>query len=149
MALRIAYIAGIFDGEGTMGIYTYKTHSPSPVLAVAGNYLPMLAALQEHFGFGSVFSYDGTRAHSDGAIRAPISSRWQVRTWEGAVAFLTEVRPYLMEKAEQADVFLAAAAARPGRGRAHTEASAQQMEGFAMTLRRLKKPHRYPAANPA
>lgn len=142
MAIHIAYIAGIFDGEGTVGIYSTQGTAPSPVLAVAGGHLPMLEAIHDHFGFGSVFLYDQTQ-YNDGVHRAPQTGRWQVRTWEGAVTVLTELRPYLMEKAEQADVFLAAAAARPGRGRRHTDESRRQMEESAMTLRRLKKPHRY------
>ena len=143
MDIHIAYIAGIFDGEGTVGIYTTQGTAPSPVLAVAGGHLPMLSAIRDHFGFGSVFLYGQTQ-YDDGVHRAPQTGRWQVRTWEGAVAVLSELRPYLMEKAEQADVFLVAAAARPGRGRRHTVESRQQMEESAMALRRLKKPHRFP-----
>lgn len=136
MALETAYIAGIFDGEGTVGIYSYKGRVPSPVLAIAGHYKPLLEALQDHYGFGSVFAY-GTRSKRK---QDWVNYRWQLRSWDEIVKVLEDLLPYLMEKKEQALLMLKARPLAPGRTSTGICPDARhRMVEIEMELKRLKR----------
>jgi len=93
-----AYFAGWFDGEGSIGIYF--GNGPVRMISGVGSYLQTLEDLMEWFS-GRI------------AVRDPkyITNR-QTYTWViGAKSdierFLVTIRPYLREKAEQADIMLA------------------------------------------
>lgn len=110
--MNIQYIAGHFDGEGTIGLYItpgsrdprYRSGRREPcwvrVVSVVGCYAPTIEGYGERFG---------------GAVRkrlreGPRRCRWE---WTiGAVAdideFLSTVLPHLREKYEQAELMLRA-----------------------------------------
>jgi len=90
--LQLAYIAGFFDGEGSVGIYKGK-HGNIFKVAVGQMDTRPIRDLVNIFG-GSV------TLKKDNNI-----SVWQASTLY-AYAFLKAVRPYLVVKASQADVFI-------------------------------------------
>jgi hypothetical protein len=94
----LAYIAGLFDGEGSIGIYrkTNKSRKYSYlqcIVQMANEFIPRL--LQMHFG-GNMFV--DKKFH--GKNKA-VSYRWEVVSRQ-AVDFLVTVYPYLRLKLAEA-----------------------------------------------
>jgi hypothetical protein len=100
-SIQLSYLAGIFDGEGWVTIYTAKGRKPghAPIrftlqIGVANAYLPVLVELQDLFG-GCVET-----------AGKPVNM--QVYRWVApsklAWTFLRCIRPYLRIKALQADI---------------------------------------------
>ena len=97
----LPYIAGFFDGEGSIGIYLNgKKHGRTLRVQLTQTVTPqsteLMTALRDRWG-GSLCPYNK-------ALRRP-AWNWQVSAASG-YAFLLEVRPYLLLKADQADVAL-------------------------------------------
>lgn len=96
------YIAGLFDGEGSVGIYTNgQGHGRTLRVQITQTVTPqstaLFAATKARWG-GSLCSYNK-------ALRRP-AWNWQVSAKTGYV-FLRDIRPWLVLKADQADVVLA------------------------------------------
>lgn len=97
--VELAYAAGIFDGEGTVGIYNTGAgrglEHYGLSLAVASSDPVILEWLQERWGGRFRWS-----------LRS--SSKKPVGDWKlngaAAVAFLIDIQPYLLIKAAQAEV---------------------------------------------
>lgn len=113
---RTAYFAGLFDGEGTVGIYAVSGKNDkcywAPKLAVTGTFRPMIEAMHNHFSVGQlstqkrqdrvVFPNGANANHTD--FRQ--GWRWSV-TRRSEISFvLRAIRPWLLEKATQADIVL-------------------------------------------
>jgi hypothetical protein len=101
----LAYIAGFFDGEGSITIHenwrpSPRGKSPNHTLQVSiGNTDPrVLAFIHRTFG-GSLTIRPSTKP------RHREVTQWIIRS-NGAAAFLTAIYPYLRMKTRQADVGL-------------------------------------------
>lgn len=136
--MNSAYIAGIFDGEGTVGLYAYKHRLPSPILAISGSCLALMEALRNHFGFGFVFGYSPGRFQPE-MHRTKQMYRWQVRRWSHILSVLAEIRPYLIEKASQADLMFEANRLRPGKGRKLTPEARQRFMQMEFKIKAAKR----------
>lgn len=95
------YLAGFFDGEGTLGIYGSTPRVYQLQVSIRQNESPeaarLLVWLQERYG-GSV-----TRADKEYCANPQMA--WSIRGTR-AVPFLRDIRPHLGLKAEQVDVAL-------------------------------------------
>src|SRR5258708_3356022 len=94
----LEYIAGYFDGEGTVGIE--KAHRGHSIrVSIANTYLPALLEIKEQFG-GSVTAHNR---------RLSLSHR-KAYTWriggQAAREFLETIIPLLDEKRAQAELAL-------------------------------------------
>lgn len=117
-----AYIAGLFDGEGSVGIYRASngrsTESGSKIywgcrLAIAGSHRPMIEELHKHIP-GSTMIEDKRKVDKV----APNGKRYalgqarpvfkvQLAHKKLILEFLERIRPYLWEKAEQVAIAMA------------------------------------------
>lgn len=104
----IAYLAGLFDGEGNINIYQLKagksgrvTNSYELSVAIYNTHRPVIDWLYENFGgYVQTKSYGKTNS---------FKSHWKDNyTWKiganKALEFLEMVRPFLRIKDQQADV---------------------------------------------
>ena len=104
--MRLAYVAGIFDGEGCVNFG--RTRRTSFIRAsIVNTYLPLLEALKARFG-GDI----APRRRRGGWKR---SYEWRIQ-WTRAVDFLDAISPWLIVKGRQAAVAFAWNAIRRGRG---------------------------------
>ena len=108
--LEIAYFAGLFDGEGTLGIYKYsRAHGALSRLAIFNNDVRPLKRVKELFGGGL---YLRIRPY-----KTVISRNW---AWyldgRKAERFLRAILPHLIIKKDKAEAFLAARSMMPGTG---------------------------------
>lgn len=141
----LAYLAGIIDADGTIGIkrstYSMRIRGDATVpmyserIAVRQVEPDAIALLHDLFG-----GYRGINRPS--AVRGKPLHSWQV-TDKKAVACLKAIRPYLRLKARQADNALALRAvkdrsriARVPRGRGHVGAIGRPAE-FGAEMERL------------
>ncbi len=115
-----AYFAGLFDGEGTVGVYRVRngrTGHPSGQkiywacrLAIVGIYRPIIVEAHELWGGG--FGKQKRQA----LLKTPNGTydprlcrqgwRWQLTSRHSIHAFLADVLPYLREKRIQAETAL-------------------------------------------
>jgi len=111
-----AYIAGLFDGEGSVGIYRVRLVGHKAYWAVqvsvSGTHRPMIEAVHAAIpgsrlqgDFRTADQRTPTKVYSVGH-RRPIF-RMQLCRQVEARMFLCRIRPYLIEKAEQVDIALA------------------------------------------
>lgn len=113
--LSLEYIAGFFDGEGSIGIYSNSNRRSR------GGYCLRVQVTQNQ-GDESQLLLDELLERF-GGCSSPMNRSgkrpawiWQVNGDDGA-AFLCSIRPYLRLKAEQADVAVAWHQSRPQRER--------------------------------
>ena len=110
--MTIEYLAGFFDGEGSIGIYWsngssdtryksgHKNGSWIRSVSVVNTYRPILETFQSHFGgrIGQI-------------IKDPKYKpcfQWQIGSKFGIKTCLDELKPHLIEKREQAKLMLLA-----------------------------------------
>lgn len=93
---EIAYTAGLFDGEGTIGYY-YKTSSGIhiPQLAIYNTDIRVMRWIKDKFGVGGI--YLNKFGKNQGW-------QWQLNSRAQINAFLRMIRPYLIIKADQVDL---------------------------------------------
>jgi hypothetical protein len=119
-----AYFAGLFDGEGSVGIYrgsngkgTNEKKFYAVRLAVVGTHMPMIRAAYEHFGVGLFTTQKRQKLiqsprgqysvkETDGAKLCKQGWKWGVTDQRGVRTVLTRVVPYLIEKRRQAEIVL-------------------------------------------
>lgn len=94
----MAWAAGFFDGEGSIGIERRSGRSGGRlVLTVVQKHRAPLDRLQDIFETGVVDWQRGSGPRG--------TPRWRYRTWQNkALAALIGMRPYLLVKAEEADI---------------------------------------------
>jgi hypothetical protein len=140
-SMSLPYLAGFFDGEGSIGIYmngqrqgltlrVRLTQTVSPQSTM------MLTAIRDRWG-GSLCPFNRSLRRN--------AWNWQVSAAHGH-AFLCDIRPWLLLKAEQADVVLNW---WPNRGKPQRDARGRNLpktpearaadEAAARALRDLKK----------
>lgn len=110
---ELAYAAGIFDGEGTL---TVRGRSGQrylePLVSVSNTDPRMVLWLHERFG-GSL----GYKARNGArAERAKPLHRWSLDGYDAIGRCIGAVRPFLITKADQADLLLALVKLKKGRG---------------------------------
>jgi DNA-binding XRE family transcriptional regulator len=107
------YVAGLFDGEGTIGVYGVKGWKEmknfAARMALTGTYRPVIEELQETFGFGSV-----TLQKRQALQRTPGKTydprlckqcwRWGVTNKRDISTFIEAVLPFSREKKVQLEI---------------------------------------------
>jgi len=115
---KTIYFAGIFDGEGSIGIYPVSNNVNSEnktywaiKLAVCGIYKPMIESMWKHFSVGQL-STQKRQAKTQtpkGNVDSNLcrqSWRWTVTKKSEIEYVLDQIFPYLMEKHKQVDMSL-------------------------------------------
>lgn len=110
--MNLAYVAGIFDGEGCVHFARNRKTAVYPCVFVVNTDRDLLESFVEQFG---------------GDLN-PLALRkegwepgWEWRlSWSKAVAFLDAIHPWLKVKTLQAETVFAWDAIRPGSGKNHT-----------------------------
>jgi hypothetical protein len=116
----IAYSAGLFDGEGTVGVYRIKNGRKTisgekfywtTRLTITGTYRPVIEKLHSFFKYGSVSlqkkqALQRTPSRTYDPKLCKQCWRWQITNKTNIELFLNQIRPLLMEKAEQVDIVL-------------------------------------------
>ena len=102
MELSVPYVAGFFDGEGSIGIYSNgqrwgRTLRVQVTQTVTPQSTILLTAMRERWG-GSLCPFNKELRRN--------ARNWQASARSGYL-FLLEIRPWLLLKADQADVVLA------------------------------------------
>lgn len=103
---KLAYLAGLFDGEGCIGLYNTRTKKDSRnvnyqlIMRVTQKSPLAVELFMELFG-GQIYAYKDVGPNKPG----PYFS-WRV-TDKKAVAALVQLQPYLREKLEQCKTALA------------------------------------------
>ena len=97
--LEIAYFAGLFDGEGSIGIYftVSNKHTPAQTVNITNTDIRVLARAKTLFG-GQVY------AHMPNRVKP--TWRWHISGLK-AGRFLAAIMPHLVIKKSQAEVYLA------------------------------------------
>lgn len=133
-ATVLAYFAGFFDGEGTVGLYNTK-HMKTPLFRVClcNNVKAPLELALNLFG-GRIRSR--FRMHASG-----LHNNWE---WyiDGPKAdhFLRSIRPYTIVKSNQIDVYLDARSKLPGSGSGtRTQAQWEALIEAEAILKSLKR----------
>ena len=114
-----SYIAGLFDGEGSVGVYAIHTNGRrknadgwwSVKMAITGTYRPMIEAVYNYFGLGH-FSTQKRQSlqrtprgdYGEGAKLCRQSWRWGATSRKDCKYVLERILPYLIEKKEQAKI---------------------------------------------
>ena len=100
---RLAYIAGLFDGEGCVSISRKKSTGVNPSyglnVSVSNCHRGVLELLQRIYG-GYVKHYIETRPNQRNWFT------WQLSGGKMAASFLADIRPYSIIKAEEIDLAL-------------------------------------------
>jgi hypothetical protein len=138
-----AYAAGLFDGEGCVQVYMGqgRTHNCfRTTLSLSGVDLRPLRWLRSRYG-GKIDISATPGARPDGCNRRPIG-RWQVMGRE-AEAFARDIRPFLIVKAEQLDLWTDARAMLRPRGYQHsgalTDDEYEQRREIVAKMKELKR----------
>lgn len=136
--LSLPYVAGIFDGEGSVGLYeanrrfTFRTQLVQVETPASR---ALWDAMQERWG--------GHVSVRPGGARRP-AMNWQLGQAQAA-GFLTDIRPWLVLKCDQVDLALSWLAGRTPRqrdalGRAVARSDGEVLEArrVAVLLKRMK-----------
>jgi hypothetical protein len=124
-----AYFAGFFDGEGSVGMYG----SRNAVVLTNTDLRPLVRARQ--LWGGSIT----TQPMWTRPIAVQDLHRWSIYG-HASRPFLEAIRPFLMLKGEQVDIYLEALAYVPvGRGTRRGPGAAQALDEAARRLRLLKR----------
>lgn len=131
-ASEFAYIAGVIDGEGTIGIYRQGARGHYQMkICISNSSWPLLEWIRERVGGALVLIHKATPKHREG---------WQlVVSQYQAAPLLLGCREYLQLKGPQADLALGYMDEyRPG-GRAPTEAQMARRRWYWDETRRLNR----------
>jgi hypothetical protein len=92
---QAAYVAGMIDADGHIGIYKHSNGQPRIVISVSNTYIPVLTWIKNTTGVGSV----GLNQAERSGYKA--SYKWNSGGPSG-VALLRQVIPYMQVKAARA-----------------------------------------------
>jgi len=104
------YFAGLFDGEGTIGIYSVHKRNWYARLALVGTHKPMIEECQKFFKVGSVRTQKRQVTHKTPTkeyVYCKQGWRWLVTNKKDIKDILEKIAPFLIEKKEQAEIVLA------------------------------------------
>lgn len=99
---RLAYVAGLIDGEGCIGIQKNSKHDlyyTEVTIGMTSKALPILMEMKSTFG-------GGIQKKRDKTDRWEEAHNWRIGG-EGAASFLTKILPFLMLKRRQAELAIA------------------------------------------
>ena len=108
--LRDAYFAGLIDGEGHIG-FCSAGGGMQPIIQVKMTCLKTITALQKHFGCGVI------QPMKPGKAGYQTQYKWRVR-YSLAAPVIERIRPFLITKADAADLVLNAPVTKRGSRRA-------------------------------
>lgn len=89
----LAYTAGLFDGEGCI------RYRDTEIVHITSCYPHHLRRISSYFNMGRVRAIRDSRPNTRTAWRLELSGK-------DARSFISAIRPYLLEKAYQADIML-------------------------------------------
>ncbi len=127
-----AYIAGIVDGEGSIGLWRHhknETHTPNVI--IANNSLPLLKWIQSRAGGCIVSKKKRQEHHGD-------SYAWSIRQ-DRAISFLNDIKSYLIVKRQQADLITGEYKAVTHRAGKYTPEMLIKKEALVAKIRVLNK----------
>ncbi len=132
--LEKAYIAGIFDGEGTIGFYGGKSQDFSLRLKLGNTNLEVVEWIQQHCG--------GWITSRVLKVSKKTFWEWSIKRRADVVDILKAIQPYLIVKRTQADLlvdFLENEGVLPRRGAPEKRSSMlRDRETVINELKRLK-----------
>lgn len=102
--MELPYIAGLFDGEGTIVISGPTPSDPKKYqlrVAVAMCHEETVRQLHDALGYGTVREVDAQRYNPNASLRYD----WRC-SGSSALRFIRDVRPWLVTKKDAADVAL-------------------------------------------
>ena len=124
MSVELAWAAGFFDGEGTIGLYHHKRDGSYGVqVAITQTNPRVLLWIHEVFG--------GSLVHGVNKDHGYDYDFYEL-TWRGvdkAGVFIKRILPYLREKREQAELFLTYDSETDDDARAQIAAGLKAMKG--------------------
>jgi hypothetical protein len=96
---QIAWVAGVFEGEGT---FTYRTYSGTGrkqiTLRVVMTDLDIITRLHKYTGLGNIYGpYTSSQLKKDGTLRK-VSYHWAITKQPDVIAFGDVLRPWLGER---------------------------------------------------
>ena len=95
-----AYLAGLIDGEGHLGIE--GPQGPGVMLVITNSSVVLMDWLESHMPVGKKYSLKGSK----NGVKRPV---WQWWIWnEDILPIVSAVMPYLIAKREEAEVILLA-----------------------------------------
>lgn len=125
--LELAYFAGFFDGEGSVGMYEHGRY----VVNVANTDVRPLARAKELWG--GHLNLQGKQKYS-------VRDLWHWNLYgHFARPFLEDIRPYSRLKAEQIDVYLDALSHVPTRGQRRRAGADAAIREASTRLKLLKR----------
>lgn len=98
--VECAYLAGLFDGEGTIGYYDYRNRHESTVM-ITNTDPRVMNWLLEKIGYGTVSTIRNTYNR-----RKHVVHHWRISNKPRVTDFLEAIQPYLIIKKDQADLLL-------------------------------------------
>lgn len=130
--LTSAYVAGFFDGEGSLGIYGENAES----------FVIQLDSTCEYIVHFLAYKYGGTVSVShQSTATTQTSYKWRIRDTHQAVKFLLTVMPYLRLKQDQAALMLRyLRTRRPGEQRRLPVGVVNYRRSLAERMRSAKRP---------
>ena len=135
----LAYLAGIIDGEGSIGIYARAKGSSNYFLKlmIANTSEPLIKWIRTRFGGATVFTRYDNPAHRP---------TWNITIYQQHVAdVLRACRPYMVAKADQADLAIDFAENfRTSRGRWVVPVEeVERRKSYSERMMALNRPHLY------
>jgi hypothetical protein len=97
---ELAYLAGIFDGEGWVGFYLSKRVGHSATVAIANTDFRLFRWIEARVATLGQFRVKPAKGNRKAQWE------WTIRSRPDVVTFLTAIRPFLVVKADQADALL-------------------------------------------
>lgn len=94
-----AYLAGLFDGEGTLGYYNYRRNRHEALVAITNTDPRVHRWIMEKVGYGSVRPVSQSRNRY-------IALNWRIASRPRVQDFLEAILPYLIIKKEQVECLL-------------------------------------------
>ncbi len=133
---QVAYLAGIIDGEGTIGIYGGNPSVPAYyhlVLIITNTHEALIDSIRGWIG--------GAKAPTK-PRESVLSPGWQLVLWQHRASGVIRLcRPYLIVKSAQADLALEFMENWVGfRGRSVPEAEVERRKAYALRMRDLNQP---------
>lgn len=131
--MALEYFAGFFDGEGSCGIYDAVANKRATFrVSLCNNDPRPLLKAKELFG--------GLIRSRFRRYKAEIKNNFEWYVFgKNAEAFLIAIRPFVLVKGEQIDVFLAARQTLCGSGNRMSPEATQAIQEAELLLKRLKR----------
>lgn len=131
-AVEKAYIAGIVDGEGSVGLWRHhKNETHAPNVSVANNNLELLQWIQAKVG-GTIVSKKKQLPHHNN------SYAWSIKQ-DRAIRFLNEIKKYLIIKKRQAELITKEYKMVTHRAGKYTPEMLKKKEALVAAIRKLNQ----------